>query len=125
VDARPAYKDAAQSRIEPRQKFRRYGRTQGGGSSKNGEARARDNVVGGVAERARDGGEECGGGWPWTSETAQDVNQGIRAGEQPAGGGLQYQALGKVGALRNRDFRLESLAVERREAEMAARAVAL
>jgi len=88
-------------------------------------ANARNELVDHVTQRPRNCGHERRHYLPSSSESPKNMNPGIRAHKQQAGTGLNDYALGQIGALVNRNSRLECLSLQRGKSERLSRAVML
>jgi len=101
----------ARSRIESLAQPARDGGAQIVAPPENAVANARDEVIQGIAQRARDDGQEGRGHLPSTAEPPQNMDAGIRADEERSILGLHDQAVGQAGAALRRNPRLECLAL--------------
>src|ERR1039458_1242217 len=112
-----AWVHCAGSGFESRHKLGGEERARTGGPSEHGETSASDKVVGAIPQRARNGGEQYGDGFPGPAEPPQNVNTGVRPGEQYAVAGLQHQAIGEASALAGRNLGQEGPAMYSRKVE--------
>jgi hypothetical protein len=108
------------SGIEPGAQARRHDGAEIVTRAKDSIADTSDEIVAGVAKRARNEREKIAEKAPSAAEAKQDVDRSIGADEERSVAGEDDDAVRQTGATLGRHAGLERLALERREAEGAA-----